>query len=227
MNRRAIFVVPAFNESSVILQTIKGIVEKGFSVLCIDDGSSDETYSFVQDIEGVIALRHCTNVGQGAALETGFEWVRRNLDLFDYVVTFDADGQHQVSDAIKMIDVAIDKQIDIVLGSRFLIKENASSIPRIKRIVLPLFAKIYARTKSMKISDRHNGLRVINTRKLESFKILSNDFSHADEILRIIQRNRISFVEFPVEIKYTSYSMAKGQPITNGITMLIDKLFRL
>jgi glycosyltransferase involved in cell wall biosynthesis len=227
MQARTLFIVPAFNEGAVIAETIASIISLGFKVVCIDDGSTDDTYFKASENSNVVVLRHCSNVGQGAALETGLEWARRNISKFDFVVTFDADGQHRISDAVQMLKTAALENLDIVLGSRFLQKDNAISIPRTKRLLLPLLAKTYSKTNSMDITDRHNGLRVISSRKLNLFRLKRTDYSHADEFLKIIHKNNLIFSEFPVEIKYTQYSISKGQPLTNGITMIIDRMFRL
>lgn len=107
-----------------------------------NDGSRDATFSVAHAFEaknpGVVVLRHAKNRGQGAALETGFEYLRRYGSNVEYVVTYDADGQHDLADLLsfsKVLDA--EKDVEIVLGSRFL-GETKSNVPFGRRIVLKL-----------------------------------------------------------------------------------------
>ena len=227
MINKSIFVIPCFNEGVIISSTVDQILKIGHSVVCIDDGSTDNTFRELGKIPGINLIRHPINLGQGAALETGFEWVRRNDSTFEYVITFDADGQHRLVDAIEMIDFARTEDHQIVLGSRFLNKEFGKSVPWAKRIILPLLAKFSRYRKKMKITDRHNGLRVIKSDSLSLIRLQKSDFSHADEFLEIILRNNLRFSEFPVQINYTNYSLSKGQPLSNGLVMIIDRIFKI
>ncbi len=122
MNESAIvFVIPAFNEEKVIHQTIKPICQAGYRVICIDDGSGDSTAQLSREA-GAYVIKHMINSGQGASLQTGFQFILQSTREFaqvDYVVTFDADGQHSLADLETFVSAfEKDPDLDIVLGSR-------------------------------------------------------------------------------------------------------------
>jgi glycosyltransferase involved in cell wall biosynthesis len=220
-----VFVMPAFNEEEVIFQTILPIVAAGHEVVCIDDASADAT-SDQASKAGAIVIRHLINAGQGASLQTGFDFIAQRAEYFknkDYVVTFDADGQHSLGDLeyfLKEFKTA--PELDIVLGSRFLSLEFKGT--RTKYMVLKTMAYISKYTIGIKLTDRHNGFRVIKKNKLHYFKLKSAGYEHADEFLHIIALNNLKYSEVATNIQYTEYSMSKGQPIINGFKILFDRL---
>jgi hypothetical protein len=113
-------------------------------------------------------------------------------------------------------------KIDIVLGSRFL--GEAVNMPRMKRFLLKLAVKFSNMSAGggMKLTDTHNGLRVMNRKAAEAMQLKMPDFAHASEILDRIVEKKLSYAEVPVTIVYTEYSMAKGQSMINGINIIFD-----
>src|SRR4051794_26084443 len=94
-NRNTFVIVPSYNEAQVLPATLRPVIEAGYSVVVVDDGSTDDTPAVLSSLP-VYALRHLINLGQGAALQTGMSFaVQQGAD---YVVHFDADGQHQLRD---------------------------------------------------------------------------------------------------------------------------------
>ena len=87
-------VVPLFNEETVIADVVRDARRTFPNVVVVDDGSSDGGADAAQ-AAGAVVVRHPVNLGQGAALQTGFEYAR-SVPSMQWVVTFDADGQHQV-----------------------------------------------------------------------------------------------------------------------------------
>ena len=219
-----VFVIPAFNEERVIFETIQPIVMAGHRVVCVDDASSDST-SYQAARAGAIVVRHLINSGQGASLQTGFNFIAQRIADFedaDYVITFDADGQHSLSDLPQFIEAfEVQPDLDIVLGSRFLSLEFKGSL--FKSFVLKTMAYISQFTLGIKLTDRHNGFRAIKKNKLHHFRLNSPGYEHADEFLYIIAHDHLKYVEVATDIKYTEYSLAKGQPIINGFKILFDR----
>ena len=191
----------------------------------MDDASSDATGENASKA-GAIVVRHLINAGQGASLQTGFDFISQRAEFFegiDYVVTFDADGQHSLSDLGRFLESFRDRSdLDIVLGSRFLALEFRGSLS--KRLVLKTMAYISKYTLGIKLTDRHNGFRVIKKNKLQYFALKSPGYEHADEFLHIISQNQLTYAEVATDINYTQYSVAKGQPIINGFKILFDRL---
>ena len=113
--------------------------------------------------------------------------------------------------------------VDIVLGSRFL-SENPS-MPALKRVSLRFARVVMNAATGLHLTDAHNGLRAFNRRFAESLHLQESGMAHASEIVSHVARGGFRYREWPVEIAYTEYSMAKGQPLTNGVNILFDMMF--
>ena len=215
----SVVIVPAYNEDKIISDVLIQLKRYFPHVICVDDGSNDGTYSRACEM-GVIILKHSLNLGQGAALETG---IRHGLSLnYEYFITFDGDGQHDPADVLKMLESLHRGDVDIVMGSRFL--ESSTHVPRLKKIILKVGIVISRVLHRIKISDVHNGLRVMNRQAAQCMKFQHNDMAHASEIYDIIRDNNLKFIEHPVTLVYTSYSRAKGQSPSNSLNILTDLL---
>ncbi len=226
MNESAIvFVIPAFNEEKVVYQTIKPICQAGYRVVCIDDGSGDSTAQLSHEA-GAYVIKHMINSGQGASLQTGVQFILQSPREFaqvDYVVTFDADGQHSLADLEAFVSAfEKDPDLDIVLGSRFLSSNFMGS--RLKSYILKSMAYISKYTLGIKLTDRHNGYRVIRKSRLALFHIKSPGYEHADEFIHLISKHNLKYREVATSVQYTDYSIAKGQPVINGVKILFDRL---
>lgn len=216
------FIIPVYNEESVIEKVINSVMKVCPNVICVNDGSTDNS---LQEIKKTKALYvdHPINMGQGAALQTGIEFAR-TLKEVRYFVTFDADGQHRIEDVKSMLGTIKKERVDMVLGSRFL--GSAINMPTIKKIVLKLAIQFSNLTSGIKLTDTHNGLRVFNRHVAETIQITLPDMAHASEILEIMKMNKYTYTEIPVTIEYSDYSKSKGQSIINAVNIAFDTLLR-
>lgn len=212
-----VFIIPAYNEGSSIVQVIKAIPEK-FKVVCVDDGSRDDTASQIATTHAAL-VRHPINMGQGAALQTGIDYALQD-EANQYFVTFDADGQHRIEDVEVMLDEIKKGQVDIVMGSRFLGKTINMTCS--KRMVLKAAVQFSNITSGVKLTDTHNGLRVFNRKVASEMNLKMPDFAHASEIVDKIGKLGWRYVELPVTIIYTDYSRKKGQSLVNAINIAFD-----
>lgn len=216
------FVIPLFNEGPVIHDVVASLRQRYPLVVCVDDGSSDSSAAEAERA-GAVVVRHPYNMGQGAALKTGIDYALTDPNMHQ-VVTFDADGQHQVDDAAQMIAKLHLEGVDVVLGSRFLDSRTKPGI--IKRMVLKAAVFYTNLTAGVKLTDAHNGLRVLGRRACELITIEQNRMAHASEIVSEFGRHELTIAEHPVHILYTDYSKSKGQPVLNSVNILIDLLFK-
>jgi len=213
-------VIPAYNEAQVISTTARDVLSRFPNVVVVDDGSRDDT-SLHAHQAGAHVCRHPINLGQGAALATGISYALTKGA--DAVITFDADGQHRIEDAAEMLRILKAKNVDVVLASRFL--GAAIGISSSKSLFLRA-ATIFTRvTSRIRVTDTHNGLRVFSQRGAQAMNIRQNRMAHASEILDLIAKNKLRFVEAPCTIKYTAYSVKKGQRISAAGAILADLLF--
>ncbi len=216
-------VIPAFNEAAVIGEVIADVRAVFDHVVCVDDGSTDGTGEIALRA-GAHLVRHPVNLGQGAAIQTGVEYARKQpgARLF---ATFDADGQHRVKDLAAMVDRLGAGDVDVVIGTRFGGREG-SRPPLLKRVVLQTAARLSRRGRRLGLTDTNNGLRVFNKKVADGLDITMNGMSHANEFVMLIDENHWRVAEQPVEVLYTDYSKSKGQPLLNGVNIIFDGFLR-
>jgi polyprenyl-phospho-N-acetylgalactosaminyl synthase len=218
-------VIAAYNEQARIGAVLEDLSRIAKNVVVVDDGSRDGTAQEVSRYP-VWLLRHAANLGQGASLQTGISFaVQQDAE---YVVTFDADGQHDPADIRTMLDALHANAADYALGSRFL--GAATGIPFFRRLVLRaavLFTRILS---GVSLTDAHNGIRLMSRKGAERIQLTLNRMEHASEIVEQIAASGLKYVEVPVHIKYTADSLAKGQKssaaVVLAIKLLIEKVVR-
>ena len=219
--RRVVVVVPAYNEARSIRAVVRDLIATGVSVVVVDDGSSDETAMRLQGVECTL-VRHLLNRGQGAAIQTGIELaIHQGADV---VVTFDADGQHDVRDVSALIEPILRGECDVALGSRFL--GAAPNMPLARRLTLKagiLFTLLVSRVR---LTDVHNGIRAFSRSAAARLRITMDGMAHGSEIIDEIGRLKLSFREVPVTVHYTPQSLAKGQSSWNAVKISIQVLLK-
>ena len=230
--KKIAIVIPAYNEATVILETLQSLTclassEKySFTVIVVDDCSSDETLAKVQNEKAflnayeLIVASHPVNLGQGAALQTGLELAIKNQ--VDAVVTFDADGQHDPQSIILFIETLFNEKADAVLGSRFLESTDTKHVPFFKQLLLKAAVLFTNATTGLHLTDAHNGFRAFTGEAAKKIHINQNKMAHASELIHIFADNKFVIKEIPVKIIYTEYSMSKGQKMSNSFNILWD-----
>lgn len=211
--------VPMYNEVTVVGSVITGLLEHFEHVVCVDDGSTDGSAA-VARAAGARVLQHPVNLGAGAAMRTGFEYVLRDPRV-QVAVTCDADGQHRVIDAVRLAARALAGDVDVVLGSRFLAESN-TTVPGARRILLKAATVFTRLTTKLEVTDTHNGLRAFGRRAVECTDVTLRGMAHASQVLSAIPEHGLSYVEEPVQIAYTEYSLGKGQRGLNAFNILCD-----
>jgi glycosyltransferase involved in cell wall biosynthesis len=220
-NSKTWIIVPTYNEEKVIFEVIHNLRKFFLNVIVIDDSSTDETAKLAFKA-GAIVLSHPINLGQGASIQTGLNYaINKGGEIF---VTYDGDGQHQVDDVTNMINQLTHEEPMIICGSRFL-GIDPIGLKVSKKIILKLAVLFTRIISNLKVTDAHNGLRVINRLAALKINIKQNRMAHATEIISIIKENNIQYKEFPVKIIYSNYSVAKGQKISNSLNILVDLFF--
>ncbi|APT83888.1 glycosyltransferase family 2 protein [Corynebacterium aquilae] len=216
-------IIPCYNEGTVIKDVIENARATFPNIVAVNDGSADNSAAQIH-AAGAHLVNHPVNLGQGAAIQTGVEYARRQPGA-RYFVTFDADGQHQVKDVVAMLERLRNDDADIIVGTRFGdAARDEDQVPLIKRIVLKTVVMLSPRTRRLGLTDAHNGLRVFNRKVADELNIRMNGMSHASEFVTQMDEKGWRVAEQPVDILYTEYSMSKGQSLINGVNILADGL---
>ena len=218
---RLFVVVPAYNEGKSIEGVIARLLRITPHVVVVDDGSADDTTARTA-LTGAYYLRHAVNRGQGAALQTGIAFaLRKGADV---IVTFDADGQHDENDIARIAEPIVRGECDVTLGSRFL--GTTENMPGSRRLVLKLGVLFTRFISRIRVTDTHNGLRAFSRRAAEELCIRLDRMGHASEILEQIHERGWRFEERPVTVRYSEYSMARGQSSWNAVSIAFQVLCR-
>jgi glycosyltransferase involved in cell wall biosynthesis len=222
MNKDTYLVVPVYNEAGVVRKVVLDALKSFSNVVCVDDGSTDGSRAELENTKARL-VAHPVNLGQGAAIQTGLEYALLDPDA-KYFITFDSDGQHRLSDALAMLAEARKGEYDVILGSRFLSQQE--SLPAAKRVLLTLATRFSNAISGTRLTDTHNGLRVLSRRFTEKLEITMPDMPHATELVILVGRSGMKYKEMPVTIDYTDYSKAKGQSIWNSVNILFDVILQ-
>jgi len=212
-------IVRVYNEAPVVGGVIAELVQTGLTVIAVDDASTDGSAAEIERA-GAFRVSHPVNLGAGGALQTGFEAALRLTDA-RYIACFDADGQHQLADLLSMIE-KIREGYDVVLGSRFLEDEGPTQMSPLRRMILRTAARMLTRRGRVRLTDAHNGLRVVTRDVAADVRLSYAGMAYASQLEEYLTRPAYRITEHPVHILYTDYSRSKGQPLLNSVNILAE-----
>lgn len=230
------FLMRAYNEEKTIGWVIDEILHAGYSkIVIVNDGSRDNTLAEIRKKQQqhadkqIIVLSHAINRGGGAANKTGILFMKKYYPELhiERVITFDADGQMDIKD-METFRAMIEKHnhVKAFLGSRFIKGGEAENMPAGRKIVLRGSKIVTLIFNRLNVSDPHNGYRALHTSILEPIHLSSDGMTYASELLDCIRRNRVKYMEVPVRIKYTDYSLGKGQKNGNALRILLEMIYK-
>ncbi len=218
-------VIPAYNEESRISAVLDQLLHHWPNIVVVDDASTDGTVREVL-ARPVWLLRHVVNLGQGAALQTGISFALQREA--QYIITFDADGQHSPDDLAALLGPLAAGRADFTLGSRFL--GGAEGMPASRRLLLRLAVLFTRIVSEVRLTDVHNGLRAMTRHGAIRLVITMNRMEHASQIIDQIHASGLPYVEVPVVVRYTRETLAKGQRSSAALkmaaTLIVEKITR-
>jgi len=217
--------IPAFNEERTIAKLVLEAQNYVDVVLVCDDGSTDCTAEIAERM-GADVIRHERNLGYGAATKSLFS-VARELNA-DVLVTFDGDGQHDPNEIPRLIEPVLENKADIVLGSRFLdYKEKENEVPSYRGWGIKLISKLTGAASNYKFNDAQCGFRVYGRKALSGLSFVENGMGVSVEVLMKAQKNGLTVVEVPAEVKYKDVERSSTQNALGhgaGVLMSILRL---
>lgn len=230
-----IFNVRTYNEASTLGTAIDEIIWAGFhKILIINDGSSDNCEDIVSERQSkypnalILIASHTINRWGWAANQTGYNFIKKYADALQVkrFVGFDADGQMDIKDMDTFIKAIHHKHHDLYIGSRFINGAKIHNMPKMRKIILGIAKIVTTILYGTQVSDPHNWYRVISIPTLKKFMITADGMHYANEINEQIQHHKMDYQEIPVHIRYTEYSLKKGQKNSNSIKLWWEMIYK-
>ena len=217
-NNCVIVCIPAFNKANTIGDIIIKAKRFAYEVIVCDDGSVDNT-SEVAEAAGAIVTRHNFNKGYGAAIRTLFHAaIEKGAD---FVVTLDADGQHEPEQIPEILRPLVEDQADIVIGSRFLDKNIKNNIPRYRAFGIRTITR-FIHNETWKLTDAQSGFRGYTKNVLAKLNLFDAGMSISTEILFRAMENSFVIKEIPVKINYGIESSSTHNFLSHGLRVLVS-----
>lgn len=227
---KILFVIPAYNEEENIDKVIKEIKKDVpfADIIVINDCSKDNTKEIVlknnvKCITGIFNLRYAW------AVQTGIKYAYE--EDYDYVIQFDADGQHIAKEAIKLLDKMKKENCDIVIGSRYL-EDTGYPCPFMRRLgtkIFEILIKIFCKEK---IADPLSGFQCLNKSVIKRYAKMGNypEFPDANLVIEMLRAGyKIKETPVKMRLRESGESMHGGiiKPIKYMINMFYTIIFIL
>jgi len=211
--------IPAYNEEKNIASIIVKLKKIAQKIIVCNDGSTDLTGEIAQKL-GAVVINHPKNLGYGSGIRSIFQKAKE-IDS-DILVTFDADGQHQVEDIKKVIEPILKNEVDVVIGSRFLENKNVST-PEYRKIGIKLITKVTNSTLKEKITDSQSGFRAYNKDVITKLDPGDVGMGISTEILIKASSHGFKIAEVPINILYEG-NTSTHNPVSHGTSVLLSTI---
>lgn len=225
-NDRVLFVIPAYNEAENIEKVLREIKQEvDFAdIVVINDCSKDNTKEIVEK-NGVKCISNVFNMRYAMAVQTGIKYAQKYE--YDYVIQFDADGQHIASEAIKLYREAKRGNYDIVIGSRYL-KDMGYPCPLFRRIGTKLFEFLIMVFTRKKIVDPLSGFQCLNKDVIKRYSVMGNypEFPDANLIIEMLLLG-YSVKEIPVKMRLREAGESMHGGIIKPIKYMIQMFYEV
>ena len=215
-------ILPAYNEATRIQPVIEEIAKKGYKMIIVNDGSSDNTLDVIKASQrkypkNIFIYSHIINRGVGMAMQTGFEAVLKYNPK--YIVNMDSDGQHSVDDLDNVLEPLITGRAQAVIGVRPL--KDMPLSRNFANAIMNLLTRIFY---GVNVSDSQTGFRAITAEALEKININARGYLISSEFIREVNDNNIPFEEVPIKTIYTPETQAKGTNVTEAFKILVQMI---
>ena len=215
-------VLPAYNEATRIQPVIEEIAKKGYKMIIVNDGSSDNTLEVIKESKkkypnNIHIFSLMINRGVGVATQTGFDAVFKFNPK--YVVSMDSDGQHSADDLDNVITPLVTGQAQAVIGVRPL--KDMPFTRNFANAVMNLLTRIFYKVN---VSDSQTGFRAITIDALRKIDINARGYLISSEFIREINEKNIPFAEVPIKTIYTPETQAKGTNVKEAFKILIQMI---
>jgi glycosyltransferase involved in cell wall biosynthesis len=195
--------IPAWKPGPALIELARSLAGCGFTaIVVVDDGSGPE-YAWIFEqislIEGVKVIRHAVNLGKGAALKTGMNYVLVECPGVAGIVSADADGQHDPADVYRVARRFAEKPEALVLGARAF----AGPVPLRSRLGNSITRIVMRVVAGQRLSDTQTGLRAIPRGLAERMlSVPASGYEFELEMLIAAKHLGVPVVEQPIRTIY-------------------------
>lgn len=224
LDRKTLILIPAYNEEGNIATVLNNIRSEcgNVDVLVVNDGSRDRTAK-VAEKAGAIVVSHIYNMGYGVSLQTGYKYaVDHN---YEFIIQMDADGQHDVCNIGAIYnELAKEKHhYDIVIGSRFLARDNDMKVGIAKKIAIGFFNMAIKLVTRKQFTDPTSGLQGLSRRAFTAYSLYDNfDTNYPDaNIITKMLLNGYKLKEIPAVM----HARQSGTSMHSGLLNNIRYMF--
>lgn len=195
-----IALIPAYEPGEILIDLLHEVRDAGLKAIVVDDGSNIScSHIFEQAAELAVVLIHPDNRGKGRAIKTGLEYIEKNFNGNYTTVTMDADGQHQVSDAVRICEASERRPESLILGSRKL-QEN---VPLRSQFGNTVTRCVYRLSTKLNVHDTQTGLRAFNAALIPSLLTISGErYEYEMNVLLEFARKEIPIEEVEISTIY-------------------------
>ena len=211
--------IPAFNEEKNIASIITKLFDLTDTVIVCNDGSTDLTSKIAEKM-GVVLINHEKNLGYGASIRSIF-LKAKEMDG-DILVTFDADGQHRIQDIKNVIEPIINKEADLVIGSRFL-DDSEKEVPQYRKVGIKVITKITNASIKKQLTDSQSGFRAYSKKVVDELNPSELGMGVSTEILIKASSKNFKIVEVPIKILYEGETSTHN-PVLHGSSVILSTI---
>lgn len=223
---KILFVIPAYNEEENIEKVLNEIKKdvKYADILVVNDCSKDNTKKIVEK-NNVRCITVPFNMGYAMAVQTGIKYAYEND--YDYVIQFDADGQHIAKEAEKLLKASKKNNTDIVIGSRFL-KQTGYHHTFFRKIGTKLFSLLIRIFCHTKITDPTSGFQCLNKSVIKRYAMMGGypEFPDANLIIEMLLSG-YTISEIPVEMREREFGESMHGGIIKPIKYMIQMCYTI
>ena len=210
--------IPAFNEEKNIGAILIKLKKISKDIIVCNDGSTDLTGNIAEEL-GANVIHHKKNLGYGAGIRSIF--LKAQEMNADILITFDADGQHRIEDIDSVLKPMINNEADIIIGSRFLDKNN--EIPKYREIGIKAITSITNSSIGKKLSDSQSGFRGYNKKILDSIVPSDSGMGVSTEILIKAAKKKFRIIEVPIVVSYEG-DTSTHNPVSHGASVILSTI---
>jgi glycosyltransferase involved in cell wall biosynthesis len=211
---RTLIAIPVYNEERHLERVLAELVRYSPELLAVDDGSTDSSPRILDAHPFVEVHRHETNEGYGQSLIDAFAIAA--CRRFDWIVTLDADEQHDPAAIAMFLAEAAKGDVDVVSGSRYLPESlRESPVPEERRSINVLIAQVLARVTPYRLTDAFCGFKAYRVEALRRLRLAEKGYAMPLEFWVQAGRAGLRVREVPVKLVYVDPSRTFGAALSD------------